>query len=312
VFSLKNIVGRFAQRQSLAALGARFVVNDGIAVSVLCLTRNADSYLDFFLAALENQLLPASRFEVLVFDQGSLDDTAEVLARYTQRKRLNLHVDSDAEVESESLAWNRLSAKARGGITMFASDTLIAHPPLLVQHLMAHLEGETLLCGAPIPRVHSHVFSPQALPVPELRPCPVVSTEEENWMESLLPLVCSVEGVPEQPASWLDFDTSHCSMRRESYQKTGLFRGDTPQEDFGNWGLPSRDFALRAQEMNIQSRWLMSPVAWQMLKPNRTLEQSQANCHSHRFFAHHPGLDRETWEKQLNRRLLSSPMAQWA
>lgn len=309
MFSLKNIVGRLAQRQSLAALGARFAGADGIAVSVLCLTRNAGSYLDFFLAALENQLLPASRFEVLVFDQGSLDDTAEVLARYAQRGRLNLRVESDSVVESESLAWNRLIESARGGILVFASDALIAHPPLLIQHLMAHLEGEALLCGASIPSVHSHVFSPQSLPVPELRPCPIFSAEEENWMESLLPLVCSVEGVPEQPASWLDFDTSHCSVRRGSYQKIGPFRGDTPKEDFGNWGLPSRDFALRARAMNIQARWLVSPSAWQMIKPNRTLEQNQANRHSRRFFAHHPGLDRATLEEQLNGRLLSLPMA---
>jgi len=310
VFSLKNALGRFAERQSLAALAARFAGEDSIAVSVLCLSRNADSYLDLFLAALEKQLLPASRFEVLVFDQGSLDDTSEVLARYAQRGRLNLRVESDSAVESESLAWNRLSAKARGGITVFASDALIAHPPLLVQHLMAHLEGETLLCGAPIPNVHAHLFSPQSLPVPELRPCPIVSAEEENWMESLLPLVCSVEGMPEQPASWLDFDTSHCSMRRESYGKIGPFRGDTPKEDFGNWGLPSRDFALRAQEMNIQARWLMSPSAWRMSKPTQSIEHSQASCHSRRFFAHHPGLDREASEGQLNGRLLS-PTPHW-
>jgi len=310
VFSLKNALGRFAERQSLAALAARFVGEGGVAVSVLCLSRNAGSYLDLFLAALEKQLLPVSRFEVLVFDQGSLDDTAEVLARYAQRGRLNLRIESDSAVESEALACNRLIERARGGILVFASDALITHPPLLVQHLMAHLEGEALLCGAPIPSVHSHVFSPQSLPVPELCPCPIVSAEEEGWMESLLPLVCSVEGVPEQPASWLDFDLSHCSVRRESYQKIGPFRGDTPKEDFGNWGLPSRDFALRAREMNIQARWLMSPSAWQMLKPTRIIEQSQASCHSHRFFAHHPNLDREALERQLNGRLLS-PTPHW-
>jgi len=312
VFSLKNALGRFAERQSLAALGARFAGEGGIAVSVLCLTRNADSYVDLFLAALEKQSLPVSRFEVLVFDQGSLDDTAEVLARYAQRGRLNLRIESDSAVESEALAWNRLIERARGGILVFASDALITHPPLLVQHLMAHLEGEALLCGAPIPIVHAHLFSPQSLPVPELRPCPIVSAEENNWMEFLLPLVCSAEAVPEQHASWLDFDTSHCSMRRESYQKIGPFHGDTPKEDFGNWGLPSRDFALRAREMNIHARWLMSPSAWQMIKPTRTLEQSQANRHWRRFFAHHPGLDRGASERQLNGRLLSSPMPQWA
>jgi hypothetical protein len=63
--------------------------------------------------------------------------------------------------------------------------------------------------------------------------------------------------------------------------------------------------------MNIQARWLMSPAAWRMLKPTQSIEQSQVEWHWRRFFAHHPGLDREASEGQLNGRLLSLPMAQW-
>lgn len=311
MFSLKNALGRFAQRQSLAALGARFAGDDGIAVSVLCVSRDADSYLDLFLASLENQLLPLSRFEVLVFDNGSLDDTRETLARFEGRKRLNLHTETSSEVVGQARAWNRLAEQARGGVLVLASEALIAHPPLLVGHLMAHLEGVALLCGAPIAGVHSHLFPIQLFPPLDVRPSPIVSSEEEGWIEFLAPFVCSVEPMPERPADWTDFDFSHASLRRETMRILSPFRGEG-REDFGDWGLTSREFALRAHNVGIGIRFLAAPSAWQSLKPSVLVAIEQAGREMSRFFAQHPELERASIEAQLNERLLPSAIPAWS
>lgn len=312
MFSLKNAVAGFAQRQSFAALGARFAGQEGIAVSVLCVTRDADSYLDLFLGALENQLLPASRFEVLVFDNGSLDDTNSILARFSKRGRLNLRVESAPVAQAPAQAWNRLIERARGEVLLFGSDTLIAHPPLLVQHLMAHLEGESSLCGAPVPRVHSHLFPIELMPVSNTQPSPIVSSDEANWMEFLAPFVCSVEEATPEPASWLDFDLSHASVRRATFEKVGGFSGETFREEFGAWGLLSRDFALRAQECGVGTRWLPTPAAWGSLKPSLILDAEEAQLQLHRFFAQHPVLESPELRQQISGRFFPSALPAWS
>ncbi|WP_123580899.1 glycosyltransferase [Abditibacterium utsteinense] len=265
------------------------------------------------MGALENQSLPRSRFEVLVGDWGCFDDTNEVLSHFDGCGHLNLRAESISRDESEARAWNYLIEKARGGILLFLGDNLIAHPPLLVQHLMAHLEGESLICSAPMPHVHSHVFPIQSFPVPDLRPSPLVSSGQAQWMEYLAPLVCSLDPIIEiQPTSWLDFDLSHASVRRETWVKVGPFRGEIPKEDFGSWGLLSRDFSVRAYKQGVNSRPLPSPAAWQGLKPNFVVDVSLAHRHLQRFFSHHTELDRPTLEPQLHERFLPSALPAWS
>lgn len=105
-------------------------------VSAILTTRNRANLLPAVLAGLQAQTLPADRFEVVVIDDGSTDDTPAILAAW--RDRLPLRV--------ERVAWSGLSAAknlgillSRGHIVVSLDDDDVAQPELLIAHVAAHI-----------------------------------------------------------------------------------------------------------------------------------------------------------------------------
>jgi len=58
---------------------------DGCAISAVICTRNRSAYLALCLKALERQTLSRDRFEVVIVDNGSTDDTPQVAAAFCER-----------------------------------------------------------------------------------------------------------------------------------------------------------------------------------------------------------------------------------
>ena len=291
-------------------MAKRFASDSGIAISILCVTRDCDSYLDLWLASLEDQLFPSHQFEVLVMDNASLDDTRGVLEKFAARKNLNLKFEANPEAKYPAACWNKLGEAAQGGILLFLQDNILAQPDLLVQHLMGHLEGEALLSGGESPIVHSHMFPLQRAPVPESRPAPVTTSDESNWREILMPFIGQVpQG--EDTTSWLEFDASHSSVPRKVWKQLGGFRGESALEDFGEWGLSSRDFAFRAHQLGWETRSLKAPCAWRGLKPNLLIADQIAEQQMQRFLSYHSDLDKSALETRLREKLLQTVKPAW-
>ena len=107
-----------------------------ITISVVLPTYNRRARLERALNALERQTLPSERFEVIVVDDGSTDDTAAWLSRANHGKLAIVAVRQ--ENGGPARARNTGVGKARGELILFIDDDVEATPELLAEHVRSH------------------------------------------------------------------------------------------------------------------------------------------------------------------------------
>ena len=97
-------------------------------ISVIIYTKNNASKLERCLSSLQRQSLKAERFEVLVVNDGSSDETSKVIERYTQ-------LPSWRELRQNAIglayAYNRALSELKGEYILFIGDELTVHSDCL-------------------------------------------------------------------------------------------------------------------------------------------------------------------------------------
>ena len=129
--------------------------DDSPAISVVVPTRNRRTRLEALLRSLERQSLPPDRFEVIIVDDGSDDDTEELLSRLAEGKsRPWLRSIPRDRPEGPSPARNAGWRAARGRVVAFTDDDCEAHPDWLRELVDSSGFGEKIQQGRtePIPR----------------------------------------------------------------------------------------------------------------------------------------------------------------
>ena len=111
-------------------------------ISVVVATRDRARRLAALLASLRGQDLPAERFEVIVIDDGSTDDTAEVLAAERQRGVLRLRVLEHSGGGGPGAVRNTGWPDAQAPLIAFTDDDCEANPRWLSALLAAWTGGE--------------------------------------------------------------------------------------------------------------------------------------------------------------------------
>jgi len=104
-------------------------------ISVVIPTRNRAALLEESLASLAAQEGVDGRFEVVVVDDGSTDDTAAVCRRWSDRLSL---VQIESPAAGISAAKNLGIDAAAAPLLFFFDDDDVAAPDLLARHLAAH------------------------------------------------------------------------------------------------------------------------------------------------------------------------------
>lgn len=107
------------------------------AITVVIPTYNRRDVLRTCLQALDRQTLPPDRFEVIVGDDGSTDDTAGMVAAEHELHRYALHYFHQRN-QGPGPARNRALAMARSPIALIINDDTIATPDLLERHVRMH------------------------------------------------------------------------------------------------------------------------------------------------------------------------------
>ncbi len=116
--------------------------------SVIVPTYNRAALLRRTLDSLAAQDLPRSDFEVLVVDDGSTDETAEVAAGYADRLALRYLFQPD-EGWRVAQARNLGIAAATGEVCVFIDSGVLLHSGCLRAHLRSHQAagGPVAVCG---------------------------------------------------------------------------------------------------------------------------------------------------------------------
>jgi glycosyltransferase involved in cell wall biosynthesis len=122
-------------------------------------TRNRASYLALTLASLEQQVLPRHAWEVIVVDNASCDDTPDVLAEAAACARLPIVTERLSAPTALGIARNHAIMRAQGKILVFLGDDCIAHPGMLLWHLLGHYRRGGVVIGDSSRYVHTHLVT---------------------------------------------------------------------------------------------------------------------------------------------------------
>lgn len=109
-----------------------------VALSVITATRNRAPVLARCLDALLAQDLDADRYEVLVADDASTDETPEVIEQARRRARCTIRTMRMPHRAGVPATRNAAIRQAEGEVIVFVDDDSLAPPQFLAAHLAAH------------------------------------------------------------------------------------------------------------------------------------------------------------------------------
>lgn len=106
--------------------------------SVVIPTFNRSEKLSACLRALVAQDYDKKKYEIIVVDDGSCDDTQKILKKLQKNFRVPLYVFFQAN-QGQGVARNKGIDEAHGEIVLFLGDDIVATPQLLREHDRLHL-----------------------------------------------------------------------------------------------------------------------------------------------------------------------------
>lgn len=223
---------------------------DSVDVTVALVVQDAGQGLPKVLAHLEQQTYPASRFEVVVVDRGSADDTREILERHAHGAPMKIR-SFRTEPPSVAAARNLALREGLGRWVVFLEPELLASPKLVESHVRAQDRhgGHCAIVGhvAPHPQAECrtrHFAQPNADPF-----------------------------VHNQPLRFLDWRCWNLSAPRAA-----LLDADGFDETFAAPGLEDIELAWRLEHAGLSGFFSETAVAyaWQPLDIDRELARRYA------------------------------------
>lgn len=120
----------------------------GLLVSVVVPTRNRSRLLGELIASLWQQTLSPSRFEIIIVDNCSTDDTAELVQRLQQESPCRLSYHRMAENRGPAHPRNTGARMARAEIIAFTDSDCRAHAEWLERGLSGFAKGVAFVTGS--------------------------------------------------------------------------------------------------------------------------------------------------------------------
>lgn len=221
------------------------------ALTILVCTHNRAELLRGALQSLEGQSLPRDRFEVLVVDNASTDETADVIAECAARGSVDLRSVREMELGLDA-ARNRGIREAAGEIVAFLDDDARARNDWAAEVLAGFGRHDAPILGG---RVDLKWEAP--------RPA---------WFSDVLlrylihcdygPEVVTVTSPP-----WL-YGTN-VAFRKNLFQEIGLFRLDLDRKGDSLMGGGDTEFFQRAHSRGHRLLYLPSLVVRHLVPPFR-------------------------------------------
>ena len=201
-------------------------------ISIVIATKDRSAYLARALSSLDEQIAAPS-FEAIVVDNGSNDDTKEVVARAAERSRHKVHYLYEPE-PNRGKARNRGVASAEGFLVLFCDDDVLLPPGFLAAHEAAH-HTAGLVVNGPILNVADY----------DRRPKPSLA----NYSGAFL-CTCNV------------------SLSKAAVDAVGGF-----DEAFKLYGWEDTELGVRLREHGLRRYFAWDAYLWHIKKPeDETLE----------------------------------------
>ncbi len=204
-----------------------------VRISVVIPTYNNAHVLRTTLARLSRQDYPPEAYEVVVVDDGSTDETAEVVRAQSSRLQVRYIWQPNA---GRSAARNRGAREARHEVLLFMDSDIWAEPNVLGCHARHHAGGERVGVQGPT-LVH-----------PESRVNTYMQTKR------LLPDLTIRRRANMSPYHVI---TQNFSVRREDFWAIGGF-----DERFRGYGLEDIELGYRLHQAGVRLLWEPQAKVW--------------------------------------------------
>ncbi len=231
-----------------------------IEVSIGICTRNRSGTLEQVLLSLRDQTLGNDRFEVVLVDDGSTDETAAMVRRVRSQVGYALCYLWQPHGALAS-ARNTGIRAARGEVMLYIDDDVMAHPRLLEEHMTVHRNHDRCVCNGWVNHVTEAV-----------RP--------ENPKFTAADISTSF------------FWTSNVSVKLAHLKEAGRF-----DEDFKEYGWEDQELGLRLMAIGLKKRNNYKAIGFHIKKPPTqgnipgALAQARAKARSARIYIEkHPRL----------------------
>ncbi|ONK10268.1 Chondroitin polymerase [Streptomyces sp. MP131-18] len=246
------------------------------------------------LDALAGQRLPTAEFEVVVSDDGSHDDTREVVAGFADRLSIRYRFQEDLGFRAAA-ARNAGARLASAPVLAFVDAGILPGPDFLAAHLAAHLAVPEGAAQDPPRAVIGYTFGYRpGSPTPGLGDAVRVMTPEE--------LVGHYGDAPDfrdarhlafarfgfdlgrSAVPWQWFWSMNCSVRADDFLALGGF-----DESFRSWGGEDLELGFRLFRHGV--RPVVSRDAWAVDVPHpRAASADLASNHANflAFLHKHP------------------------
>ncbi|MFI5347941.1 MAG: glycosyltransferase [Elusimicrobiota bacterium] len=273
----------------------------GGRVSVVIPTRDRAPFLERALACLVPQTLSKRRFEVLVVDDASRDETVRIARSYGRRLPLR-YLRSEARNAGAARNWG--TRRASGEIVVFLDDECLVRPGFLEAHWRAHERGgfsgsvrgptsavltvwggpafdNVKASGRPVaPRVPSWLQDVEELRRGDFEPnFPVLGRRRfyEEALEAWGP------GLKECPAPWFLFLTRNVSIPRRLLLESGGFDESLPGAGLEDMELGYR-LHRRGVPMTLEPK---APCYYQVCGVTLRRKAARLAAHYERICAKH-------------------------
>jgi len=272
---------------------------NGVAASIIIVTRNQATYLEMTLASLERQLFPSVYWELVIVDDASEDNTVEVVNDCVSRGKIRLKFLQSETQLGFSNARNKALEHARGTIIVFLREDEIATSKMLVQHLRHHASGSVIVLGNTSLSVHSHIFSPPDVQLHGVTLqrflCPEDLDSHEIWQafvgareiddKAIWSYLAAQEKEVSHP--WVYFSGGNASIPREVLIEVGGFDEGQINWNLGDWGLECRELALRMKQAGVRFHCENNAITLQQSHPMCSFdERARARNLNYFFFIH--------------------------
>lgn len=255
-------------------------------ISVVIPTYNRGKLLPLTLDSLLAQTYPQDRFEIVVANNNSTDNTVHILTEYAKQNR-NLTFFTENR-QGVHYARNSAAHRTRGEILYYTDDDMIASPEMLAE--LAGIFGEHPEVGAATGKV---------LPKWEIAPPEWVRQYLQNGWLSLNDLG-DVSFVDKQD---MGVYSCHQAVRRDVFFQSGGFN---PENTAGVWiGDGETGLNIKIKQLGYSFAYVGSAITYHIIPPQRMTQTylnkrigNQGNCDAYTEY-------RKEGMKSMPKRLLS-------
>ncbi|GAB3007371.1 glycosyltransferase [Saccharothrix stipae] len=220
-------------------------MGSSLRCTVIVPTYNRERLLELTLDSLDQQDLPRDRFEVLVVDDGSSDDTAAVVRGFEDRLDLRYFYQPD-EGYQVARARNVGLRHAGGEVCVFVDSGVLLHSASLRAHVTAHEAAtEPLALNGYVYCFNLDNEDAQLIrkfvDVDDVDSTIASLERAQAWPDVREPFYERYsDDFGHLPAPWLMYWTCHASARTEQVRSIGMY-----DEAFRQWGGEDLDLAYR-------------------------------------------------------------------